>query len=121
MKFFGPFNRLIAKVLFAAILLQTVAPAMAAFQAKNGFHWTEICTASGSKWVTDSEHAGDHFPGKKAAHDHCVFCNTTGAADQFDIHQFLPPQYSAKLQPRAAFVSAASYAGHSILSRAPPL
>ncbi|MGB4347805.1 MAG: DUF2946 family protein [Burkholderiaceae bacterium] len=121
MKFFGPFNRLIAKVLFAAILLQTVAPAMAALQSKNGSPWTEICTASGSKWVTDSADAGDHFSGKKAAHDHCVFCNTTGAADQFDVHQFLPSQYSVKIQPRAVFSPVASYAGHSILSRAPPL
>ena len=120
----SPFFRRIAKFLLVAIMLQAVLPAFAAQQnSKNGLSaagWVEVCSAQGSKWVARDNHS---LPAQHAsAHtDHCVFCSATGASAEFDATRYLPPSDLTSSVVNITIHDAASvYAGHVILSRAPP-
>ncbi len=100
-----------------ALLLQTVLPAIAAAASDSGSRWTEVCAASGVKWVKlDQGSAAEQH----AATDHCVLCAATGAAPEFDVSRYLKPslpEAQASSPPAAAFPT---YPGHSLRSRAPP-
>ena len=123
-KNFSPFFRRIAKFLLVAIMLQAVLPAFATQQnSKNGLSaagWVEVCSAQGSKWAVQEHHSS---PAQHAsAHtDHCVFCSTTGASAEFDATRYIPPSDLTSSVVNITIHDAASvYAGHVILSRAPP-
>ncbi len=116
--------RRIAKFLLVAIMLQAVLPASAAqHNVKNGLSaagWVEVCSAQGSKWVAQDNHS---LPAQHAsAHtDHCVFCSATGASAEFDATRYIPPSDLTSSVVNITTHDAASvYAGHVILSRAPP-
>ena len=120
----SPFFRRIAKFLLVAIMLQSVLPAFAAQQnSKNGLSaagWVEVCSAQGSKWAVQEHHSS---PAQHAsAHaDHCVFCSATGASAEFDATRYIPPSDLTSSVVNITTHDAASvYAGHVILSRAPP-
>jgi len=115
------FQQFISKLLLASILLQAVAPAFAGLEKKSEVHWSEVCTSLGAKWVKVSLEAEDQSPSKHALYDHCAFCASTGAVDQFDSNKFFPPSTFSKFQFSQSINPVVSYAGHSILSRAPPL
>ena len=119
-----PFFQRIAKFLLVAIMLQAVLPAFAAqHNAKNGLSaagWIEVCSAQGSKWVAQDNHS---LPAQHASvhADHCVFCSTTGASAEFDATRYIPPSDLTSSVVNITTHDAASvYAGHVILSRAPP-
>jgi hypothetical protein len=113
--------RLIARILLAAILLQAAGPVLAAYQHKTGAHWTEICSTSGSKWVASKDVDKTSGAGMHVGSDHCVFCGSTGAAHEFDASYYLPACRSSNLPfSGVQFDTASRYAGHAILSRAPP-
>ena len=113
--------RLIARILLAAILLQAAGPILAAYQHKTGARWTEICSTSGSKWVASTDVDKLSGAGAHVGSDHCVFCGSTGAAHEFDVSHYLPALLSSNLPVTGVQCDAASrYAGHAILSRAPP-
>jgi hypothetical protein len=116
--------RRIAKFLLVVIILQAVLPAFEVqHNAKNilsAAGWVDVCSAQGSKWVaqdihpSSSQHASAHA-------DHCVFCSTTGAGAEFDATRYIPPSDLTSLVVNISNHDAASvYAGHVILSRAPP-
>jgi len=108
----------IAKLLLAAMLLQSFLPAWAAMRTAGQSNWIEVCVSSGIKWVklTESGHAES-----QSASDHCLFCAVTGAAPEFDVSVYLLDtlRYSefAILSP---FSVAMVFPGHSLQSRAPP-
>ena len=119
-----PFFQRIAKFLLVAIMLQAVLPAFAAqHNAKNGLSaagWIEVCSAQGSKWVAQDNHS---LPAQHASvhADHCVFCSATGASAEFDATRYIPPSNLTSSVVNITIHDAASvYAGHAILSRAPP-
>ena len=117
---FGNFlHRRVARYLIAVLLIQLALPSWAALGASGKPGWMEICAAGGIQWVKlappDTTPA-DH----QAANDHCLLCAATGATPDFDTRAHL----NAELRHHAiAFYPWAGhrwYAGHSILSRAPP-
>ena len=120
----SPFFRRIAKFLLVAIMLQAVMPAFATqHNAKSGLSaagWVEVCSAQGSKWVAQDNHPGSSQ--HVSAHaDHCVFCSTTGAGAEFDATRYIPPRdLSSSVVNITTHDAASVYAGHVILSRAPP-
>lgn len=114
-----PFLRLISRCLIALLLLQAALPSWAAFGSSSKAGWIEICAAGGIQWVKlaqpDSQPA-DH----QTAHDHCLLCASTGATPDFDAWAYLDAQRRDEailLHPQSV---PCWYAGHSILSRAPP-
>jgi hypothetical protein len=120
----SPFFRRIAKFLLVAIMLQAVLPSFAAqHNAKNGLSasgWVEVCSAQGSKWVAQDNHPGSSQHASAHA-DHCVFCSATGAGAEFDATRYIPPSDITSSGVQITQHDAASiYAGHVILSRAPP-
>ncbi len=112
-------TRLISRCLIAVLLLQVALPSCAAFGTASKAGWMEICASSGIQWVKLAQPDGalaDH----QTAHDHCLLCASTGAAPDFDARDHLNPQLrheAITIHPQAAH---RWYAGHSILSRAPP-
>ncbi len=112
-------RRRVARYLIALLLMQLALPTWATLGAPGKPGWTEICAAGGLQWVKQAQ--ADLAPADhQAAHDHCLLCVATGAAPEFDTrahlnsalrHQAISPRPSAWHR---------WYAGHSILSRAPP-
>lgn len=127
MFFARQFTRLFARLLIAALLLQIALPSWAAFGAGGASSkagWMEICAAGGIQWVkvsqpgpSDSPVAAEHQSG----HEHCLLCAATGAAPEFNARHHL--HSSLRDEQIAASPAPAHrwYAGHSILSRAPPV
>lgn len=110
--------RLIARIVLAAILLQAAGPILAADKQK---HWTEICSASGNKWVETADIDKNSGANIHIGSDHCVFCGSIGAANEFDASHYIAA-FAASNQPVQGIQReiASRYAGHAILSRAPP-
>lgn len=112
-------TRLISHCLIAVLLLQVALPSWAALGASNQSGWMEICASGGNQWVklAQPDSAPEDHP---LSHDHCLLCASTGATPGFDASPYLNPALRDEaicLQPQGA---ARWYAGHSILSRAPP-
>lgn len=124
-----PFYRQITKFLLVAVLLQAVAPSLAASKIKsagNGNEWSEICTVLGTKWIKQFDSGGfDQRDEKssKAHHDsskHCVFCSSTEALASFNAFSYLDEPPTLITFSPSSFLVAGVFSGHSILSRAPP-
>jgi hypothetical protein len=114
--------RWIAKFLLAAVLLQALAPAWAGANNTSTEPLLEICTTAGTQWIkqgidNNDPPSIDHH----AAHKHCVFCSSTGAADTFDASKLLVNHFSSEVPSRFTSLFVQLFSGHSILSRAPPL
>jgi hypothetical protein len=121
--------RSVAKFLFAAVLLQAVAPALAASIVKpadRGDGWSEICTVFGTKWVKQSDSPSSTKDSKKSSQNHytsdghCVFCASTEALAVFDVSRLLSASARLATCTYADTLAARVFSGHSILSRAPP-
>ena len=109
----------VSQYLIAVLLMQLALPSLAALGALGKAGWTEICATGGTQWVklTPPDSAPADHP---TAHDHCLLCAATGAIPDFDAHIFLnaePRHPPIALLPLAVH---RWYAGHAILSRAPP-
>lgn len=114
--------RWIAKFLLAAVLLQALAPAWAGVSSKGTEPLLEVCTSTGTHWIKQGINNNDPSSiDQHAAHKHCVFCASTGAADTFDASKLLVNHFSSEVPSRFTSLFVQLFSGHSILSRAPPL
>ncbi|HEX2604283.1 MAG TPA: DUF2946 domain-containing protein [Oxalicibacterium sp.] len=114
-------RRLTAWIASFAILLATLAPAIShAMAAMHGTSadWSEICTASGAKYVK----VADVAPSKPATHqvshfEHCPFCfshaGALGLPPDNDLHlpsvagtQILPPLFYRAPRPLFSWATA---------------
>lgn len=120
MSFGRQFVRLVSRLLIAALLLQVALPSWAAFGTPAKASWMEICAAGGIQWVKvakDSAAAAEtHVSG-----EHCLLCAATGAVSGFDAAQHLHPWLRDEAATRTPWPAHRRYAGHAILSRAPPV
>lgn len=111
-----------ARILLAALLLQVAMPVLSAVKLSPANAWMEICSTTGNKWVQTHDSVHQSLPAVHAGVDHCVFCGSTGAGNVFDASLYISELTSFPqpvLQPERDPVL--QYAGHTILSRAPPL
>ena len=119
MSLVGFFFRWVARYLIAVLLIQLALPTWAALGASGKPGWMEICAAGGIQWVKLAQPdttPADH----QTANSHCLLCAATGATPDFDTraHLHAEPRHQAiTFYPWAGH---RWYAGHSILSRAPP-
>jgi hypothetical protein len=129
MKLSSSLFRLITRFLLAAVMLQAVAPALAASMLKSadrGDGWSEVCTVLGTKWVKQSDGPIGSQNGNKLSQshhgsdDHCMFCAATEAVAVFDASRLLAESASLSTRTYANAIAARAFSGHSILSRAPP-
>jgi len=104
--------------LVAALLLQSLLPAMAGVQAGAGKRWAEVCGSSGMKWVAIPD-AGDSQP-SHAATDHCVLCAATGAAPEFDASVYLSDSVTDCPSLRRDRTPVLTFSAFQRQSRAPP-
>ncbi len=130
---------LLSGLLLAALLLQSLLPAMAGLRAAQGAQWIEVCVSSGIRWVkvdasaaTTVQAAADPSADTSAAHppatphatahqDHCVLCAATGAAPEFDAHRYLPLAVATVARPSLVVSPVSAFPGHALQSRAPPV
>jgi len=112
-------TRLISRCLIAVLLLQVAMPSWAALSAANPSGWMEICASGGIQWVKLAQ--PDSVPADhQLSHDHCLLCASTGATPGFDVRAHLDTALRDELTALQRQAAPRWYAGHSILSRAPP-
>lgn len=104
--------------LVAALLLQSLMPAMAGVRAGDGTRWAEVCVSSGVKWVKTSDASQPQF--SHAAADHCVLCAATGAAPEFDVRTYLSDSATDRLSFRRDRTPVLTFSAFQRQSRAPP-
>jgi len=122
-KFRPMFSRLISRKalscwLVAALLLQSLMPAMAGVRSGDGTRWTEVCVSSGVKWVQMSDANKPQF--SHAAADHCVLCAATGAAPEFDVRVYLSDSATDRFSFRRDRTPLLTFSAFQRHSRAPP-
>ncbi len=104
--------------LVAALLLQSLMPAIAGVRSGDGTRWTEVCVSSGVKWVPMSDTGELQF--SHAAADHCVLCAATGAAPEFDVGPYLSDSATDSLSLRRDRTPILAFSAFQRQSRAPP-
>jgi hypothetical protein len=102
----------------AALLLQSLMPAMAGVRSGDGTRWTEVCVSSGVKWVPMSDAGEPQF--SHAAADHCVLCAATGAAPEFDVRVYLSDSATDRFSFRRDRTPVLTFSAFQRHSRAPP-
>jgi hypothetical protein len=117
------FSRLISRKalsywLVAALLLQSLMPAIAGVRSGDGTRWIEVCVSSGVKWVPMSDAGEPQF--SHAAADHCVLCAATGAAPEFDVRTYLSDLATDSLSFRRDRTPILTFSAFQRQSRAPP-
>ena len=117
------FSRLISRKalscwLVAALLLQSLLPAIAGVRSGDGARWAEVCASSGVKWVKTSDASQPQF--SHAAADHCVLCAATGAAPEFDVRTYLSDSATDSLSLRRDRTPVLTFSAFQQQSRAPP-
>ena len=122
-KFRPMFSRLISRKtlscwLVAALLWQSLMPAMAGVRSGDGTRWTEVCVSSGVKWVQMSDANKPQF--SHAAADHCALCAATGAAPEFDVRAYLSDSATDSLVLRRDRTPVLTFSAFQRHSRAPP-
>ena len=120
----GPmFDRLrprkaLSRWLLAALLLQCLMPAIASVRAADSARWIEICVSSGVKWVQMADAADAQSA--HTATDHCVLCAATGAAPEFDVHDYLSDSATDMPSIRRDRTPVLTFFALQRQSRAPP-
>ena len=104
--------------LVAALLLQSLMPAMAGVRSGDGKRWAEVCVSSGVKWVQMSDASEPQF--SHAAADHCVLCAATGAAPEFDVLTYLSDSATDMPSIRRDRTPVLTFSAFQRQSRAPP-
>jgi hypothetical protein len=103
------------------LLLQFALPSWAAFSARGKAGWIEVCAAGGIQWVklasTDKAVADDGH----LSSGHCLLCASTGSLADFDVRLYLGDRCSELPIRFFSEQAGGGFAGHAILSRAPPL
>ncbi len=117
------FSRLISRKalscwLVAALLLQSLMPAIAGVRSGDGKRWIEVCVTSGVKWVQMSDASEPQF--SHTAADHCVLCAATGAAPEFDVLTYLSDAATDSLSLRRDRTPVLTFSAFQRQSRAPP-
>ena len=117
------FSRLISRKalscwLVAALLLQSLMPAIAGVRSGDGKRWIEVCVTSGVKWVQMSDASEPQF--SHTAADHCVLCAATGAAPEFDVLTYLSDAATDSLSLRRDRIPVLTFSAFQQQSRAPP-
>jgi hypothetical protein len=116
------FTRWIASYVLAALLLQVMAPLFAQSRTHDSQPWVEICTVTGTQWVQDrADDSGAPVGSKHSVSEHCVFCLAATPPDAPDLTGHLPIPASGFALPLASDDFIASFSGHQLRSRAPPL
>ena len=110
-------RRLIALLLLAGLLLQSVLPALAGAAADTSARWVEVCAASGVKWIKPDSDVGS---GHQGSADHCVLCLATGAVPDFDVRAYLGEPVADATPVHTTTAVFPAYPGHDLRSRAPP-
>ena len=123
-KFCPMFSRLIPRKalscwLVAALLLQSLVPAIAGVRSGDGTRWAEVCVSSGVKWVQMSDASEPQF--SHAAADHCVLCAATGAAPEFDVRTYLSDVATDSPSIRRDRTPVLTFSAFQRQSRAPPI
>jgi hypothetical protein len=117
------FSRLISRKalsswLVAALLLQSLMPAIAGVRSGEGKRWIEVCVSSGVKWVQMSDASEPQF--SHTAADHCVLCAATGAVPEFDVRTYLSDSATDSLSLRRDRTPVLTISAFQRQSRAPP-
>lgn len=112
-------RRRIARYLIAVLLIQLALPSWAALGVPGKSGWMEICAAGGVQWVKHTPPESTPA-GHQTAHDHCLLCAATGATPEFDSRAHLNAALRDLAIASHPWPEHRWYAGHSILSRAPP-
>ena len=121
---FGPmFHRLFSRKalscwLLAALLLQSLMPAIASVRSGDGARWIEVCVSSGVKWVQMSD--ASETPSLHSAADHCVLCAATGATPEFDAGRYLSDAATASPSIPLDRTPVLTFFAFQRQSRAPP-
>ncbi len=112
---------LLAGLLMAALLMQSLLPAFAGLRSGEHARWIEVCVSSGIKWVQLDASAADPSSDVGAGHhEHCVLCAATGPVPEFDAARYLSSQAAVSLLLPAADIVVTTFPGHALRSRAPP-
>lgn len=122
-KFRPMFSRLISRKalscwLVAALLLQSLMPAIAGVRSGDGTRWAEVCVSSGVKWVQTSDASEAQL--SHGAADHCVLCAATGAAPEFDVRIYLTDVATDDPSTRRDRTPVLTLSAFQQQSRAPP-
>lgn len=113
-------RHLFASLLVAALLLQSLLPAVAGMRSEPGARWIEVCVNSGIKWVKLDAGKSDSLPHAGGHADHCVLCAVAGPTPEFDARRYLPEPSAAALTLPAHTDPVTAFPGHALRSRAPP-
>ncbi len=112
---------LLAGLLMAALLMQSLLPAFAGLRSGEHARWIEVCVSSGIKWVQVDANAADPAVDTGAGHQgQCVLCAATGAAPEFDVTRYLSSQAAVAMLLPVADILVTAFPGHALRSRAPP-
>ncbi len=122
-KFRPMFSRLISRKalscwLVAALLLQSLMPAIAGVRSDDGTRWAEVCVSSGVKWVQMPDASEPQL--SHVAADHCVLCAATGAAPEFDVRTYLSDVATDQPSIRRDRTPVLTFSAFQRQSRAPP-
>ena len=120
MSFRSTHRFLLASLLLAALLLQSLLPAFAALRSDAGSRWIEVCASSGIQWVKLAPADPDSAPTAASHADHCVLCAATGAVPDFDASIYLRTQALAVAALPRLISPVTAFPGHALRSRAPP-
>jgi len=112
-------RKALSRWLVAALLLQSLMPAMAGMRSGDGMRWAEVCVSSGVKWVQMSDASQAQF--SHVAADHCVLCAATGAADEFDVSAYLSDVATDSPSIRRDRTPVLTFFAFQRQSRAPPI
>lgn len=122
-------RHLLASLLMAALLLQSLLPALAGLRQADGTRWVEVCAGSGIRWVKADLARADQTADMPAdladlgdGHgDHCALCAVTGPVPEFDASHYLPAAQAAIARLPQAAAPVTAFPGHALRSRAPPI
>ncbi len=122
-KFRPMFSRLISRKalscwLVAALLLQSLMPAIAGVRSDDGTRCAEVCVSSCVKWVQMPDASEPQL--SHVAADHCVLCAATGAAPEFDVRTYLSDVATDQPSIRRDRTPVLTFSAFQRQSRAPP-
>lgn len=111
-------RKLLSHWLLAALLLQSLMPAIAGAHGTDSARWIEVCVSSGVKWVPMADDSGP--VSSHSASDHCALCAATGAAPEFDARPYLAAFSTFPLPSPPDRTLIRTFTAFHQLSRAPP-
>ena len=111
-------RKVLSCCLLAALLWQSLMPAIASLRSRDGARWIEVCVSSGVKRVQMDDANEQQF--SHAAADHCVLCAGTGATPEFDAGAYLSDLANENPFRRSDRTTILTFSAFQRQSRAPP-